>query len=264
MGRSVAGADASSCVVCHDDELPEHPATVSPFTLDRYEVTVERFRRFVADYEAWRRAGHPAAGEGEHPRIPGSGWLAEWDEHLPVDQAALGAAVTEENTASTWSDVPGVNDALPMNGLSWYVGFAFCVWDGGRLPTEAEWELAAAGGDENRLYPWGAEEPTAEHASYEEVTGTPRVPFGATPRGDGRWGHSDLAGSLWEWVLDALVYYPDECVDCAALATFDEQDRVLRGGCYSNDRIQGNLRAANRFSWDPSQGLDSRGLRCAR
>lgn len=264
MGRSLAGSDAASCVVCENDELPEHPATVSAFTLDRYEVTVGRFRRFVADFEAWRRAGHPAPGEGEHPRIPGSGWLAEWEAHLPVDQAALLGDVTAQNGASTWSDEPGEADLLPMNGLSWYVGFAFCVWDGGRLPTEAEWELAAAGGEENRLYPWGAEEPTPDHASYEEATGTPRVPVGSTPLGDGRWGHADLAGSLWEWVLDALRDYPDECVDCAALATTVEQGRALRGGCYANDSVQGNLRAANRFSWDPGAGFESRGLRCAR
>jgi formylglycine-generating enzyme required for sulfatase activity len=55
----------------------------------------------------------------------------------------------------------GANEALPINCVHWYDAFQFCAWDGGWLPTEAEWEMAAAGGAENRRYPWGGALPNA-------------------------------------------------------------------------------------------------------
>ena len=58
---------------------------------------------------------------------------------------------------STWTISPGANERKPLNWVSFYIAFAFCVWDDGRLPSEAEWNYAAAGGDEQEgRYPWGA------------------------------------------------------------------------------------------------------------
>jgi formylglycine-generating enzyme required for sulfatase activity len=96
----------------------------------------------------------PPTGSGAHPNLPGSGWDPSWNAYLVADQAALIAAVKCDAVFQTWTDTPGGNDNRPMNCITWAEAMAFCVWDGGYLPTEAEWNYAATGGNEQRSYPW--------------------------------------------------------------------------------------------------------------
>lgn len=273
MGRSVAGSDA--CPVgdnCDDaSEMPEHPATVSSFELDKYEVTVGRFRKFVNWYVA-NTVSAPAAGWGEHPQIPGSGWNSDWDSSLAGTQESLTAALGQLSYPS-WTDMPGPNEQKPITTMNWFEAFAFCIWDGGRLPTEAEWEYAAAGGDENRLYPWGSQPPDETLAVYDcDGDGMPfceltdLLDVGSLPLGNGRWGHSDLAGSVKEYVLDAYDtgWYAGAgatCDDCANTA-FDNLTRVRRGGSW--DVAQDFIRAAHRLPASELSRSGFLGFRCAR
>jgi formylglycine-generating enzyme len=85
------------------------PATVSSFVLDKYEVTVGRFRQFVEAGEG-AQGSPPAAGAGAHPRLAGSGWDSAWNTNLAVDTAALKGRVKCDSTHQTWTDAPGVNE----------------------------------------------------------------------------------------------------------------------------------------------------------
>jgi len=250
-------------MTCYAHEQPEHSATVSSFALDKYEVTVGRFRAFV-DAGGGTQLSPPVAGSGAHPLIAGSGWDSAWDALLPADQAALMSGLACDGNV-TWTDTPNTNEAYPLNCVNWYEAFAFCIWDGGRLPTEAEWEYAAAGGDENRVYPWGDDVTEPLPANYDQADRSPFVAVGSYPDGNGRWGHADLAGSMLEWVLD---WYADDwytttqfgCADCANLATASL--RMGRGGSW--DYVAHPLRAAYRSLGAPTSHSDIFGFRCSR
>jgi sulfatase modifying factor 1 len=245
---------------------PMFPATVSDFRLDRFEITVGRFRAFVAAYPG----NKPAAGAGMHPRIAGSEWDAAWDGSLPAD---LKGAVKCSSSYQTWIDTPGANENLPMNCISWYEAFAFCAWDGGRLPTEAEWNYAAAGGSKQKDYPWGSISPDGTHAVYA-CTGdgsnssscalTDILKVGSKPAGDGEWEQADLAGSMWEWNLDWWETYPNPspaiCTDCANLKS--ALYRVIRGGSWGD--FASGLLSSSRNGDDPSVRNHYIGARCAR
>ncbi len=263
MGR--CGADPATCTDGHagdsPDELPEHPATVSAFSLDRYEVTVGRFREFVETYD-----GTPPTQDGAaHPLIPHSGWRSSWDTRLPISSAELEAALACSPDA-TWTSAATTGDNRPINCVSWYEAFAFCAWDGGRLPTESEWEFAAAGGADNRLFPWGAETPSMTHASFACDGCSPDLATaGAFPDGRGRFGQHDLGGNVWEFVLDA--YHPTwyaaggaSCSDCANVVA--GQFRVARGGGWTSPAA--HLRAAHRTNPTPGARHAGIGFRCAR
>jgi formylglycine-generating enzyme required for sulfatase activity len=265
MGRSAAGGDACPPgATCDADEQPEHDATVSSFALDTFEVTVGRFRTFVNAYNGTP----PAAGAGAHPLIAGSGWLAAWNTSLPASQAALKTNLACKAGEQTWTDTPGANEAYAINCVSWYEAFAFCAWDGGRLPTEAEWEYAAAGGSENRLYPWGSTDPTSDYLAswWRGGSGSPFVAVGSYPLGNGRWGHRDLAGGVWEWNFDEYdsTWYSgggSACNDCARVGNFPS--RVTRGGNWRYGAEY--LRAADRYGpFAPEERSPYVGFRCAR
>lgn len=243
-----------------------HPATVSDFQLDRFEVTVGRLRRFVEGYPLTR----PAAGDGAHPLLASSGWRPEWDGSLPADQDALRAEVKCEENFRTWTDAPGANEDLPVNCVDWFLAFAFCAWDGGRLPTEAEWNYAAAGGNEGRQYPWTGADLDGTYAVYDcsadgslpaDCTLSDILAAGSrSPMGDGKWGQADLAGGMAEWTLDLNVEYAEPCDNCAR---FDGTgSRVARGGDWSHDGTL--LLSRNRIAYEPVDRQNFLGLRCAR
>ncbi len=196
---------------------PTAPARVDAFRLDRYEVTVGRFRAFFAGYALDK----PRAGDGASPALgPASGWDPAWNSLLPKDQDALRQKLGCASGYATWTDLPGAGDDRPINCVDWYLAFAFCAWDGGRLPTEAEWNYAAAGGDEQRPYPWGTQDPDPTRAVFGCPSDTMSCPIpavGSAPLGQGKWKQLDLAGSMAEWTLDYFSTLPTGCDDhCAS------------------------------------------------
>ena len=263
MGRSTNGTDQYSYPVT--DDKPEHTVTVDSFYLDTFEVTVGRFRKFVEAYDGTP----PPEGAGEHHALS-AGWQTSWNAHLPTTQAQLITNLKyhpnppDPNHHIAWRDAPGLVERYPMNCVSWYEAFAFCVWDGGRLPTEAEWEYAAAGGDENRLFPWGAQAPNPALGNGDSWD-VPFIDVGSYPAGAGRWGQQDMAGSMWEFVLDRYspIWYAgagNQCINCANLALGSYP--VRRGGSYHYQAAE--MRAAMRFDGYGESRSDDFGFRCAR
>lgn len=102
-----------------------YPATVSKFRIDKYEVTVGRFRAFP-NAGMGTQSSPPMPNAGAHTGIAGSGWDAKWNTNLATNTATLVAAV---NCSSypTWTDTPAANEHRPMNCLTWYDAMAFCV-----------------------------------------------------------------------------------------------------------------------------------------
>ena len=220
------------------------PATVSSFRMDVFEVTVGRFRAFVEAYPGSR----PRPGDGANPHVPDSGWNAAWDTYLPASADALRLELDQcdiiynpDGTTQTdpacveykaWTQTPGGNERLPMRTMTWPVAFAFCAWDGGRLPSDAEWNYASAGGAEQRKFPWGSAPPDTTHAASSYLS-----PVGSAPAGASRWGVLDLGGSLGEIVADTRAFVPQNnpsfadppvpCVDCIDRSG-DETWRMVR------------------------------------
>jgi len=243
-------------------------AKVSAFKLDTYEVTVGRMRAFFTAMGGNPQESFPKTfpdGAGAHPRVPGSGWRSAWNKRLPASWADISSRYGDpaeaaggsqfcmrgqggEYGTTTYKKTPDANASLvdnfevkPMVCLDWYTLFAFCAWDGGRLPTSSEWGLAA-GDDQGNKYSWGSTAPDASNVitalrgfvPYPDFTwGLPYRSSGdrgthIAPAGQkigGQFGHRDLSGSVAEWLLDAKVPH-GTCEDCANISLWSDPTRA--------------------------------------
>lgn len=229
------------------DEHPRHEVTLSSYCLDRTEVTMRAYAECV--------------GAGRCAAIPTTVAFAGYTEDEARELSAHCNATRDDRGDH------------PVNCVDWAMADAYCRFRGNRLPSEAEWELAARG-TEGRLYPWGDAAPDHTRlnaAGREHGSTTPMyagddgfaqtAPVGSYPAGAGPYGHLDLAGNVWEWTADAFGAYD-------AMAARDPRPtagrfRVVRGGGWANYR-PGWVRGADRFGFPPDTRNSGMGFRCAR
>ena len=205
------------------DEKPIHRVDGSAFVMDRYEVTNTRYRACVT------------AGVCAAPALPSS------------------------NARPHYFDNPIFAD-YPVIHVSWKQAAQFCAFAGGRLPSEAEWERAAAGSDAPRTYPWGASPPDCTKANFAGCVGdTDRV--GRRVAGQSPYGAFDMAGNVWEWTSD---WY-----DAGYYSRSPSQDpigpesgtlKVMRGGCWVSG--ESSLRTTCRKAELPGLWAPNVGFRC--
>ena len=241
------------------------PAEVSPYLLDKYEVTIGRMRRFVEAYDEILPQLKDGAGKSQH--LEGDkGWDSTFNAKLPPTKEDLVAELT--CLGSTWSDDGAERQDLPVNCATYAVAYAFCISDGGRLPSDLELNFAASGGDEQRSYPWPAPDSgppgSRAYANYDDSVSTVEVAVvGSFPKGDARWGQADLGGNVAEWVLDYFRPTKDDpktCENC--LNTALSPTRVVRGGAFNTGLSA--LLNGYRSSLAPEVKTSTVGFRCAR
>jgi formylglycine-generating enzyme required for sulfatase activity len=260
-----------------------NPATVSDFRLDKYLVTVGRFRQFV---KAWAGGAGwlPPAGSGKHAYLNGGkglvdvgtpgayepGWEPSYDVNIALSDSSLSSCMWP----STWTSAPAGNENLPMDCVDWYEAYAFCIWDGGFLPTQAEWDYATAGGDEQREYPWGTQSPgTAnQYAIYgcyypsgsSNCVGLANIaPPGTATLGAGRWGQLDLVGELGAWDVDGFTTYDGPCTDCGEFTFTSAVYEFCQGGYFSDSSKEFLYPATGTLNYPGYRGYIV-GIRCAR
>jgi iron(II)-dependent oxidoreductase len=214
-----------------DSEKWAHPVEVKPFCISSTSVTNAEFSAFTDDggyrrRQLWDRRGWDwRRREGvEHPlfwsRAAGGRWFERgFDQVVPLEP---------------WHPVVHVN---------WYEAEAYCRWAKRRLPTEAEWEMAASAEPtpdgrsltgRKRRFPWGDDPPTPKRANLDYQAGG-TVDVRALAAGDSAFGCRQMIGNVWEWVADTFQPYPGFVCDPYqeySQPYFGEK-KVLKGGCWT-------------------------------
>ena len=158
--------------------------------------------------------------------------------------------------AEPWTTEP--DSMLPVTRVTWAEANAYCGWayDGGRLPTEEEWEAAARGVD-GTVYPWGAE-PEPGRANTLSAGRSGPAPVGSFPQGASPVGAQDLIGNVWEWTSSRMLAYPGGSAPGGG-----DRYYVTRGGAYNT---QGIVDATRRGYMPPTtgtrEGFEFTGFRC--
>jgi formylglycine-generating enzyme len=270
-GRYRVG-DESRWSYPNDGEGPAHEVELSAFRIDAYSVSNRQFGDFV-DATGWVTDAEKY------------GWSFVFAGLLPNDfpptRAVQGAEWWRQVLGADWRHPEGpdsdVSDRLdhPAVHVSWNDAQAFCVYSGTRLPTEAEWEVAARGGLEDQPFPWGHElEPGGRHQMNVfqgefPVTNTGSDGYLGTAPVDAfmpnGYGLFNVCGNVWEWCADWLdVGYYGWSPTAAPQGPASGAMRVMRGGSYlCHASYCRRYRVSARFGNEPDSSSGNVGFRVA-
>lgn len=225
------GSELPGTPFVFDNEKWAHEVSIAPFRIARAPVTNAEFQAFVEDGGYRRRALWSEAGWR---------WRRSAGAEHPVYWVPAGLGPWQRQR---FDRVEDLNPREPVIHVNWFEAEAYCRWAGRRLPTEAEWEAAAAGeptpgghalASKKRRYPWGDEPPTPKHANLDGYR-LGCVDVGALPAGDSAFGCRQMIGNVWEWTASTFAPYPGFAPD--AYKEYSEPwfgtHRVLRGGCWA-------------------------------
>jgi len=229
--------------------------------------------------------------------VPGGSFLRNNKSPATISGFKLRLGGSSRGRSSSRRTTPGAYEDKPITCIDWYTLFAFCAWDGGRLPTDAEYGFAAGGGEQQRVFAWGNADPyfnthkdfvvatlvdqadniskqtwgplfrTADPTGTRHISGPEMIaPPGLKALGNGRWRHADLTGNLLEWTLDEAPVFPPPCVDCARVNWPDPpQDQAsvyppqwcLADGDGGFDNTVDGARGVRGGSWDNAHELSN-------
>ena len=214
-----------------DNEKLAHEVEIAPFAISKTAVTNSEFRTFVED-----------GGYRRRELWTTEGW--QWRTAAFADSPVY----WHREESGRWlrrnfDDWVALDKRQPVINVNWHEADAYCRWAGRRLPTEAEWEMAASAGpatndrslaSHKRKYPWGDDSPSGELANLDwSAMGC--VPVDALPAGDSAFGCRQMIGNVWEWTASDFKPYPG-----FVAGPYNEYSepwfgdhRVLRGGCWA-------------------------------
>jgi formylglycine-generating enzyme required for sulfatase activity len=298
-GTFMMGGDNNQA---QQDEFPKHKVSVKGFWMDATEVTNAEFARFVKatgyittaerkpDWNELKKQLPPGTPKPPDSLLVPASLVFDPPTH-PVDLNDYTQWWTWKKGAD-WRHPHGPGSSIkgkenyPVVHISWYDAEAYCKWVGKRLPTEAEWEWAARGGLQNKIYPWGDEpveqgKPKAntwqghfpdKNTNWDKFYGLAPVASFA-PNG---YGLYDMAGNAWEWCADYYNYNYYKTIASGAnnpqgpANSYDPDEpytkkRVIRGGSFlCNDSYCSGYRVARRMKSTEDSGMEHLGFRCVR
>ncbi len=274
-GRFLMGTDYAEGFP-RDGEGPVREVTIDPFYIDVSPVSNAQFREFVMATEYRTEAER-------------FGWSFVFKGHIPperykqlVDATVPGVGWWCKVNGSDWRRPEGPDSSIearadhPVVHVSWNDAAEYCKWAGKRLPAEAEWEHAARGGLEQKLYPWGDElTPDGRHLcniwqgdfpaldlGEDGYTG-PCPPQAFPPNG---YGLYTMTGNVWEWCSD--WFHPSYHVAATRtnpVGPIEGAGRVMKGGSYLCHKSYCNrYRVAAKTSNTPDSATTNLGFRCVR
>ena len=240
----------------YDNERSAHTVDLAPFLIDTTPVTNRAYLEFI-----------DAGGYDDSRHWPDAGWTWRTEQHLAHPQ------FWRPEGEGAWSvlrfgrrlDLARHLDE-PVQHVCWYESDAYARWAGKRLPTEAEWEKAAAWNPDHGAgrWPWGEAEPSFARANLGQRRSGPD-PVDARPAGASPWGCLAMIGDVWEWTSSRFEPYPG--FRAWPYREYSEvfwgnDYKVLRGGSWATDPVA--VRATFR-NWDlPIRRQIFAGFRCAR